>query len=179
MNGWTWRGVWWRGWSRIFDDVKVFDGVLHHVARWRGWVDLQVLNGVDAGERKARMLVIQKVAAARKKSTVVSAPAHIQLSSRHRGEHAHTQGGRRRARRDEGHLELARAHQSTQVPVIASVYKTTISQCSVLRHADWQSFRAPARLQMPVSKSSSQPIPTLELPLQTLLASSRGGGGSQ
>jgi hypothetical protein len=97
MNGWTWRGVWWRGWSRIFDDVKVFDGVLHHVARWRGWVDLQVLNGVDAGERKARVLVIQKVTAARKQGTVVSAQAHIQLSSRHsRGEHAHTQGARSR-----------------------------------------------------------------------------------
>ena len=51
---------------------------------------MQVLNGVDAGERKARMLVIQKVAAARKKSTVVSAPAHIQLSSRHREESMHT-----------------------------------------------------------------------------------------
>eukprot|EP00964_Phaeocystis_antarctica_P135945 scaffold100339_cov75-Phaeocystis_antarctica.AAC.3 len=140
---------------------------------------LPVLNGVDAGERKARVLVIQKVTAAREKGTVVSARFHIQLSSRHRGEHAHTQGARSRARRDGSHLEVARVYQSTQVPVIASVYKTTISQCSVLRHAAWQSFRAPARLQMPVSKSSSQPIPTLELPLQTLLASSRGGGGSQ
>ena len=98
MNGWTWRGVWWRGWSRIFDDVKVFDGVLHHVARWRGWVDLQVLNGVDAGERKARVLVVQKVAAAHENGTDVSERADIQLASRHRGEHARRARSRAQAR---------------------------------------------------------------------------------
>jgi hypothetical protein len=100
------------------------------------------------------------------------------FSSRH-GTEESTQGARAAEHAGTRELEVARVHQSTQVPVIASVYRTTISQCSVLRHAAWQSFRAPARLQMPVSKSSSQPTPTLELPLQTLLASSRGGGGSQ
>ena len=60
---------------------------------------MQVLNGVDAGERKARVLVVQKVAAAHENGTDVSERAHIQLASRHRGEHARR--ARSRARRDE------------------------------------------------------------------------------
>lgn len=60
---------------------------------------MQVLNGVDAGERKARVLVVQKVAAAHENGTDVSERADIQLASRHRGEHARR--ARSRARRDE------------------------------------------------------------------------------
>ena len=51
------------------DDVKVFDSVLHHVAWWRGWVDLQMFHGVDTGKRKTRVVIIQKITAACKTGT--------------------------------------------------------------------------------------------------------------
>ena len=72
-----------------------------------------------------------------------------------------------------------RLRQRTHEPARASVKKETISQCSVRRHAAWHAASDPARLHMPVSRSSSQPTPTRDSPTHTLLASRRAGGGSQ